>query len=130
MVFEPISRPDDILQLQNSIEDIFVSNVLRQRRLAIGQALTKAKKLEDIPKFVDIPASVSHGLDFIWQQGMYAGVKHAENEIKVQIDKGTNAFSLSYGFNDIIEFAGRKRRSKKEIESEKLQNENIGRANV
>ena len=121
MSFEAIRSPKDILQLQNNIESIFVANVLERRRLAIGEALSKAKHVKDIPKLINVSVAVNNGFDFVWQQGLFAGIKHAENEIKQQVSKSSN-FSLSYGFSEILEFA-KKRRSKEEIRTEKIQRE-------
>lgn len=123
MSFEAIRSPKDILQLQNNIESVFVSNILERRRLAIGEALAKAKHVKDIPRLIESSIAVSNSLDFVWQQGLFAGIQHAEKEIQTQISKKTN-FSLSYGFTEIIEFAKRKkRRSKEEIRTEKIDRE-------
>lgn len=124
MPFEAISTPEDILQLQNTVENIYVSNILQRRRLAIGEALREAARrkipVARLHTLIDVTVAASHGLDFIWQQGMYAGIQHCTKELEVQREKGTN-FSLSYGLNEIVEFA--KRRSKEEKRAEKLQRE-------
>lgn len=118
MVFEAITTPKDILELQNNIESIFVANVLARRRLAIGEALSKADKVSDLPKLIDTRAAIRNGLDFVWQQGLAAGIAHAEKEIGVQMNKSTN-FSLSYGVTEILEFA-RRRKSSKDKQEERL----------
>ena len=118
MPFAIIRSPKDILQLQNNIESIFVANVLERRRLAIGEALAKAKDTKEISKLIDSRIALNTGLDFVWQQGLFAGTQHAEKEIDTQLSQSAN-FSLSYGFQEIIEFAKRKKPSKEErIENE------------
>ncbi len=121
MVFQSITSPDNILELQNNIENVFVSNVLARRRLAIAEALRKAQTTDEVASLIDTRIAISNGLNFVWQQGLAAGIAHAEKEIARQTKTNVNQFSLSYGLVEAantIEFAKKKKRSTKKLESE------------
>lgn len=104
MPFNEKSTPRNILKTQQDTESIVVSNIRVARNKAIKEALKKAKKPQDVHKYVKVANAVNQGVFFAWQQGMYAGVRHAENELDKQVRKNIS-FSLSYGLNDIIEFS-------------------------
>lgn len=115
-----MTSPDLILENQNSIKDVFVANILRERHLAVGRALEEAKNVSDISKLVGINLIANKSLDFIWQQSMYSGIRHCEEEISKQAKTKSN-FSLSYGVSDIIEFSSKSKKEEERLQTEIVQ---------